>query len=351
MIDNSWKYFSIAELFTLKKGKRLTKPNMTLGKTPFIGAVDSNNGWTEFIDEEPIHSGNTITVNYNGSVADAYYQPHPFWASDDVNVLYPKFPLTRNIGLFICTIIKKEKYRFNFGRKWHLDRMREANILLPAIGNRPDFHFMEEFIANLSKNIISENNITILNSVSAAKIDLDISKWKVFKYGGKDGVFVIKNGYYNKKPEHTTSGEIPFIGATMFNNGVTDRFCLYDIEATNKSSDGGAHGIEQKIFPGNCVTVANNGAGVGSAFYQTQNFTCSHDVNVLYIKDREWNKYIGLFICTLIKMEKYRWDYGRKWRPSRMPESEIRLPVDKKGKPDWDFMEKYIKSLPYSASI
>jgi hypothetical protein len=90
---------------------------------------------------------------------------------------------------------------------------------------------------------------------------------------------------------------------------------------------------------------------VGCAFYQEKDFTCSHDVNVLLLKGREWNKYIALFICSLIELEKFRWTFGRKWRPSRMPDSEIRLPVDSTGKPDYIFMEKYIKSLPYSASI
>jgi len=35
----------------------------------------------------------------------------------------------------------------------------------------------------------------------------------------------------------------------------------------------------------------------------------------------------------------------------RLPFEKIKLPVDKKGNPDWKFMEDYIKSLPYSGSI
>ena len=101
---------------------------MTEGNTPFIGAIDSNNGYREYIGQEPIHSGNTITVNYNGSVAESFYQPKPFWASDDVNVLYPKFKMNPFNALFIATIIKAEKYRFNYGRKWHVERMNTTKI-------------------------------------------------------------------------------------------------------------------------------------------------------------------------------------------------------------------------------
>ncbi len=127
-----WGPFRLGDIFDLKKGKRLTKAQMSIGKVPFIGSIDKNNGVSCRVGQSPIHAGNTITVNYNGSVAEAFYQPTPFWASDDVNVLYPKFKLTPEIALFIITIIRREKYRYNYGRKWHLERMEQSIILLPS---------------------------------------------------------------------------------------------------------------------------------------------------------------------------------------------------------------------------
>lgn len=155
-VDN-WKYFKLDDIFTLKKGKRLTKANMKQGNTPFIGAIDSNNGYRQFIERDPMHSANTITVNYNGNgVAEAFYQPNPYYCSDDVNVLYPKFEMNKYSALFICSIIRKEKYRFSYGRKWALNRMKESKIKLPINkeGNL-DTPFMEEFIKtlNFSKDI------------------------------------------------------------------------------------------------------------------------------------------------------------------------------------------------------
>lgn len=150
--DVAWKLFHIGELFEIKKGKRLTKLAQTKGKTPFIGSIDNNNGVSQHIGQKPIHQGNTITVNYNGSVAKAFFQPAPFWASDDVNVLYPKgFKLTPQLAMFIISIIEQEKYRFNYGRKWHLDRMRESEIYLPVKKDKtPDFEFMGSYIEHLS---------------------------------------------------------------------------------------------------------------------------------------------------------------------------------------------------------
>ena len=146
-----WRSFTIDSLFELKKGKRLTKANMRPGNTPFIGAIDGNNGLTAFVGQEALHPANTMTVNYNGNgVAEAFYQPVAYRCSDDVNVLYPKFELTPAIALFIATVIRQEKYRFSYGRKWHLERMKTSTIGLPvdSEGN-PDWMFMEHYINTL----------------------------------------------------------------------------------------------------------------------------------------------------------------------------------------------------------
>lgn len=146
----NWQWFQLSDLFEIKKGKRLTKQDMIPGTTLFIGSSDANNGLTALIGQEPIHEGNTISVCYNGSVAEAFYQPRPFWATDDVNVLYPKFPLNPYRAMFLVTIIRREKYRFNYGRKWHLGRMEQSSIKLPALpSGKPDWDYMERFIQAL----------------------------------------------------------------------------------------------------------------------------------------------------------------------------------------------------------
>jgi hypothetical protein len=88
-------------------------------------------------------------------------------------------------------------------------------------------------------------------------------------------------------------------------------------------------------------------------FYQPRAFTCSHDVNPLYPKDKNviLTPEIGLFLATVIRAEKYRWSYGRKWRPMRMCESLIKLPATDSGTPDWAYMQKFIESLPFSSQI
>jgi hypothetical protein len=147
---SKWKWFRYNELFILKKGKRITKAHIIDGNLPFIAAIDGNNGIRQYIDNVPLHDGNTITVNYNGSVGIAFYQVNPYWASDDVNVLYPKFKLNRFIGMFLITLIRREIFRFNYGRKWYLERMQESKIKLPVTPKgTPDWKLMDNYIKSL----------------------------------------------------------------------------------------------------------------------------------------------------------------------------------------------------------
>ena len=175
---------------------------------------------------------------------------------------------------------------------------------------------------------------------------IDTSNWKEFVYSK---IFDVKKGFYNKKPEHTSLGKIPFLGATERCNGVTEYYSIEDIEAASKTGDDNNVGIEEKIFAGNALCVTNNGS-VGCAFFQPIEFTCSHDVNPLYILNGTFDMYVALFVSTVIEMDKYRWAYGRKWRPERMVKSTILLPAkleDGEYTPDWEYMREYVKSLPY----
>lgn len=167
---------------------------------------------------------------------------------------------------------------------------------------------------------------------------MNTNSWKWFRY---DEIFDIKHGFYNKKPEDNPEGDIPFIGATDSNNGVTSHSDLETIAVTTKTGDGSNSPMEEKIFE-NCIAVTNNGS-VGYAYFQAKPFTCTHDVNPLYLKGHEINPYIALFLCTLIEKERFRWAYGRKWRPIRMPSSKIKLPVTADGIPDWKYMEDFVK--------
>lgn len=171
------------------------------------------------------------------------------------------------------------------------------------------------------------------------KIDLKNIQWAEFMF---IDIFEIKNGFYNKKPNPSINGKIPFIGATQNNNGITEFYTFNDIESNSKVGYGKNENITKKMFKGNCIAVTNNGS-VGFAYYQVHNFTCSHDVNPLYLKNHELNEYIAKFLISAIEMQKVCFEYARKWRPKRMVKSKILLPINENGEPNYSFMEQFMR--------
>jgi Type I restriction modification DNA specificity domain len=148
--SREWHFFVYNQIFDLKKGERIVNAAIKSGNTPCIRPIEGNNGVYDYISLEPNHEGNTITVNYNGSVAEAFYQSKPYFALDDINILYPKFNLNPYIAMFLISLIRKEKYRFNYGRKWNIGRMKQSQIKLPVTETgEPDWEFMENYIKSL----------------------------------------------------------------------------------------------------------------------------------------------------------------------------------------------------------
>ncbi|MEL0659862.1 restriction endonuclease subunit S [Psychromonas arctica] len=158
-------------------------------------------------------------------------------------------------------------------------------------------------------------------------------------------VFEIKNGFYNKKPiSDEINPRVPFLGATKDNNAITSYLTIKDIENNSKTGSGNNAKIESKYFKPPCLSVANNGSYVGATFYQAHPFTCSHDVNLLYLKEQKLTENIALFLIPCIEKQRVCFKYSRKWRPKRMVKSSIMLPVTAEGSVDFNFMEKYIQN-------
>lgn len=157
-------------------------------------------------------------------------------------------------------------------------------------------------------------------------------------------IFKVCGGFYNKKPVADKNGKIPFVGATDSHNGFTQFCTVDDIDKTSKTGNLNNASLEKKIFKGNCIAVTNNGS-VGYAYYQQHPFTCSHDVNPLYLRNAELNRDLAKFLMTVIAQQRVCFTYVRKWRPMRMKKSKIMLPVDAHGKPDYAFMESYIDEI------
>ena len=304
------------ELFDVEYPKTLVFSDMVLKKNGinFVSSQDKNNGVVakvEVCENVKKYPAGVITVPLKGSVLMAHVQPEPCYVAHQIAVLIPKKPMTKQEKLYYCLCIQKNAYRFNYGR--------QADKTLKSI----------ELVNEMPAWVNQMNIKKIDTKVNFSNIPLDVHTWKEF---AMDCLFDFSKGIRRTKAD-MLPGKINFLGAISDNNGIREK-----IEADS-------------WWEPNCITVNYNGS-VGEAFYQSEPFWASDDVNVLYAKEFwQMNKYIAMFLITVIKANRYRFGYGRKWTLQKMKETIIKLPSNKDGNPDFAFMEEYIKSLPYSDKI
>lgn len=144
-------------------------------------------------------------------------------------------------------------------------------------------------------------------------------------------VFEINPGKRLTKKE-MTAGDMPFVGATESNNGITNY-----VANVNNSMDSNVLGV-------------NYNGSVVETFYHPYKCIFSDDVKRFSLKDIHGNKYVYLFFKSIILKQKPKYTYGYKFNENRMKRQLIMVPVDKNKEPDYVFMESYIKHL-LNASI
>lgn len=369
--DRDWKEFFLEDIFSVGSGKRLTNADKIDGTRPFIGATDNMNGVTGFVDNENSSlDNNVLGVNYNGAPCIGFYHPYECIFTDDVKRLHLKnHEDNQYVLLFFKTIILQQKNKYCYGYKFNERRMLRQIIVVPVDDNdEPDYEFMEDYMKELMaakrkqyQKYVEQRLVELgIDDVKIPKrggynLDLDSREWDKFNV---NDIFVVGHGFYNKKPPMSENGDFPFIGASGENNGVTGFTTIKNVENNSKLGYGRNEPLDKKVFSKGHLCVVNNGS-VGYTYYQPSDFTCTHDVNPLWLRSCNMNKYLGLFLSQMIKNQGVCFTYARKWRPSRMIHSCIMLPVNDNKEPDYEFMEecgrkimakKYIQYLKYLES-
>jgi len=312
----------ISKIFDIKYGNSFELINLTecdkssVDCVNFVSRTENNNGISAYVkkllDVEPNPAG-TITVAVGGSVLSTFLQVQPYYTGFHVMVLYPKKKMSTVELLFYAYVIRKNRYRYNYGR--------QANKTLKDI-------VIPKFIPETWKNIkIKQLSRLDEKPVNLGNFSLDVSRWDVFsikdlfKITGSKTTPVLELEEYGR-------GNYPYITTQATNNGVEGFYNFY-------TEDGGVLTVDSAVL--------------GYCSYQSYNFSASDHVEKLISKFK-MNKYIAIFLVTVINQEQYRYNYGRKCSQDRMEKGSIKLP-SKDGSPNWEFMENYIKSLSYSSNL
>ena len=163
------------------------------------------------------------------------------------------------------------------------------------------------------------------------KNKIDINKWKEFKIGDLFDIHPTKAYKMNNSSLLAEDGINPVVVNSCYNNGrggYTNYDCTED---------------------GNMITFSDT-TSADSIFYQKDNFVGYPHVQGMYpigeYKDK-WSEYSYLFFVTLFRKKaiNLNYDYVNKFTRESAKEIMIKLPVDNKDNPDWNYMERYMSEL------
>lgn len=337
----------ICELFDTFSGNDLVLSYLNLNDDgiAYVSRTEKNNGITARIDEienlNPFPSG-TISVSLGGSVLEAFLHEEPFYTGYHIKVLKPKTHMSVSVLQFYCYCIRLNKFKYSFGRQAN---KTIDDILIPDLNEIPEWvekernidinsipeYFLDEGYENACWYLDNIDQETFEQEYKGKlvdeKVSLDVSNWHQFKM--KEIFPIIERGKRQKSIDRI-SGEVPYYSASKNNNGLTDY-------------------ISNPVFIDSNALICTT---FGDAYYVEGDFTASDEIT--YFKSDNLNKYNALFISTIIKQEQFRYSFGRKAFKNKLIETKILLPAtlkENKYIPDWDYMEKYIKSINYSNSI
>ncbi|EAJ2437779.1 methyltransferase [Campylobacter upsaliensis] len=335
-----WASFQVKDILSIHNGKGITTEEIeeNAGDFAVVQSGEENNGVLGKIDLDYCKSkGYTytekpcLTVARSGSAGFVSFQKDGCVVGDSAKILLlPDEVAKTEIYLFLHSILTANRFKYDYGRKVTENKYMSDYIDLPAITKghkkKPDFEFMENYIKSLHYKPLTTKNRP------ENALPLNIEKWGEFSLNSLFEVVLSKGDI---KIDEVESGLIPLVSSGETNNGV--------VGYIDSRGDGKA-----EIFKGNTITIDM----FCNAFYQKDDFyAVSHGrVNILKPKFI-LNQYIAIFIITLIHQNKYRYSYGRALYSDEAKKMTIKLPINHKGELDFDFMENYIKSLPYGDRV
>ena len=329
-----WGEFRIKDLFELHLSKGDNQANLLdEGNIPLVSSGLNINGISKFIREgdgkSELFDGNILTVDMFGK---AFYHEYNFFSVSHgrINILIPKFEITKFIAVFIVAEIDKNFSNvFSYNRMCSQKRLRSSKILLPIdYKGKPNWQFMEDYVKQEMK--IQSSKVAAyyenkLMKLSFELLDLEV-EWKEFKV--KD-IFEFKKksskglNYLEKYDKG-----ISYLGATNRNNGVLE-FVKDD---------------EKLKYKGNCIAFIRNGEGsMGYAVYKKEDFIATQDISVGY--NDNLNLYTGTFITTIADRVRGKYNFGYKRNQNRLENEILHLPIDKNGEPHWEYMSQFMKKL------
>lgn len=182
------------------------------------------------------------------------------------------------------------------------------------------------------------NNLTNSISKEPYSSSFKMEKNKKYDYFKVEDFFDVKSGGDKPKDCYLEGDGYIYVNSVenqVANNGIKEKIYFSKTDKIYKEF----------------ISVVSIGDG-GTSFYQPEKCACFTRVKSLIPKKSfKLNPYIAIYVCVIIEMERYKYGYGRVVSKDRLRETPLYLPILDNGDPDWNYIESFIKSLPYSSNI
>lgn len=346
MDTKNWKEFRVGDLFDVHQLERVTDrggyvPDNDIididGQYPYLAAVSTNNGVKGYTNIKPNNDGNCITLSTTADSSNTiFYQPEPFIGRQQMAGIYKNniSQMNENIALFIISILRKQLMSFNYSNKLTFNALCDIKLLLPAINDKPDFDYMEEYIEEIKLKYVDklekDNNENIDKALRVTGLSYaDLNKDLTVKPADRYEEFNYDNFYKLLSPTFMiggnmifSKGEHPVYSATSDNYGVSG---YSDCTPTFLINEDNPYYL---IFGDHTKTFN----------FAYDDFLVTDNVKIL--KPKMKSKAINLYLITVWSKAIPILGYARHW--SKAKEVKLLLPAIDENTPDFDYMEKAI---------
>lgn len=332
-----WKAKKLIDLFDFKRGTRLCKKDRVDGKYPLVTAGENNLGVKCFIGNQTQEIfSNAITIDM---FCNSFVHIDEFCCDDNILVLTAKTKMSRNCMLYISSIINRCKTNWGYEKQYRIESLKTHSVSMPFVFDSIAFDYMEKYVHEIEgqnmdqfAQYLQELQMEECRLTHQEQKLLDLAKpkeTKSFKIGKLFRIRPTRSYKMTNIDLFKTSGNIPVVTNSSLSNGVSG---YVGLQPTEK---------------GNMITYSDTTTSDG-IFYQPKDFVGYSHVQGLYPIDYQanWNRFTLLYFVTAFKKTAFgKFDYGNKFTRNLAQELEVCLPIDSKGKIDFEYMENLVKTL------
>ena len=315
------------------------------GQYPYVARGDKNNGIRGYINESTQYLNDENTISFGQDTATMFFQRDKYFTGDKIKIFKPiNFCLNSRLANYIIASMRREFSNFAWGSSsFNVGILKEVKIILPTLGGKINFSFMEKFIEELERERAEELDayLAVTGLKNYELTDAEKSAIKKFdefdKWGGVAKEFKIddlfeklelkflKNNFDKVRDIskiQTSEFDLPLVNAKDGDNGIMYYGRKRDFQSASMTID-----------------IVNDGAvSTGNVYAQPQETGVLYNAYLVKPKTKNDPKELLLFFATSMqKSIKYKFGYENKAGWNKVKNEFIFVPT-LNDKIDYEFM-------------